>query len=234
MGNDTCANQRLYDRASMSSDSITPQFWQLVTRLGEIQILVPAALLAMWLLARQAATRNLAAIWLAALLLATTLTTLSKIAFIGWCIGSASLNFTGISGHTMYAAAIYPLVLATLAARLPHRGQVGALIAGCLLALMVGVSRLEVGAHSVSEVMAGLLLGYGTTAASLSRTRLPRVPTGSALAVIATLWLLITPLHLPSVPTHALVTRLALSLSGYALPCTRRALLNSAPCCPTR
>lgn len=218
----------------MTLNAAVVLFWHLITRLGEVQILVPAALLAMFVLARQPMTRAVAGRWLLALLLATTLTTASKVAFIGWCLGSTWLNFTGISGHAMYAAAIYPLLLGTLAARLARLGQVAALLAGGVLALLVGWSRLEVGAHSVSEVLAGLALGYAVGAWSLGRASLPRMLSGRALSIAALLWVLIAPLHLPSVPTHALVTRLALSLSGHALPCTRQALLSPAPCCPRR
>ena len=43
-----------------------------------------------------------------------------------------------------------------------------ALGAGCAVALLVGVSRVVVGAHSVSEVMAGLLVGGIVSAGALS------------------------------------------------------------------
>jgi hypothetical protein len=98
-------------------------FWYLFTRLGEVQILLPAALLAMLVLSRRADTRPLATLWLGLLTLGALLTTASKIAFIGWGIGSAALDFTGISGHTMFAASVYPLLLGTLASRLPQWGQ---------------------------------------------------------------------------------------------------------------
>jgi membrane-associated phospholipid phosphatase len=202
-------------------------FWHLLTRLGEIQILLPAALLAMLALARRPETRPLAGWWLGLLLLATLVTTASKIAFIGWGFGSARLDFTGVSGHTMFAAAVCPLLLGTLAAPLPATGQKIALAAGFGLALLVGLSRIEVGAHSVSEVLAGLLLGGSASAAAIAGTSLPRAVIGStfSLSILVATWILVTPIQLPPLPTHSLVTRLALTLSGSPVPHTRRAML---------
>ncbi|MDP3617398.1 MAG: phosphatase PAP2 family protein [Rhodoferax sp.] len=200
-------------------------FWHLLTRLGESQILLPAALLAMLALTRRAETRPLAARWLGALVLATLLTTASKVVFIGWGIGSAQLDFTGISGHAMFAAAVYPLLLGTLAAPLPPRGQKIAVASGFTLALMVGLSRLEVGVHSVSEVVAGVLLGGAASAGAIAGSSLPRARMGSTLSVLVAVWILLTPVHIPPLQTHALVTQLALWLSGNTLPHTRHGML---------
>ncbi|MEI7538528.1 MAG: phosphatase PAP2 family protein [Comamonadaceae bacterium] len=199
--------------------------WHLLTRLGEVQILLPAALFSMLVLAHNSDTRSLATNWLGLLSLASLLTLASKIVFIGWGIGSAWLDFTGLSGHTMFAAAVYPLLLGTLASRLPPWGQKAAVAAGFALALLVGMSRLEVGAHSLSEVVVGLLLGGAASAFAIARAGLPRSGIGSSLTVLVALWVLITPVHVPPLPTHSLVTRLALSLSGSPVPHTRRAML---------
>lgn len=199
-------------------------FWYLLTRLGEAQILLPAALLAMLVLAHRADTRPLATSWLGWLCLTALLTTASKIAFIGWGIGSATLDFTGISGHTMFAACVYPLLLGTLTSRLPPWGQQVAVAAGYALALLVGMSRMEVGAHSISEVVAGLLLGGAASAFAMARAGLPRSRIGTSLALLVALWVLITPIHVPPLPTHSMVTRLALSLSGSPVPHTRSTL----------
>jgi membrane-associated phospholipid phosphatase len=211
--------------AMLFAPATVQSFWSLFTRLGEVQILLPAALLAMLVLARRADTRPLATLWLGLLTLTTLLTTASKIAFIGWGIGSAKLDFTGISGHTMFAAGVYPLLLGTLASRLPPWGQKTAVAVGFGLALLVALSRMEVGAHSLSEVLAGLLLGGAASAVAMASTSLPRALMGSGLTVLVALWVLITPIHVPPLPTHSLVTRLALSLSGSPVPHTRRDML---------
>src|SRR5438128_493159 len=92
----------------------TSPFWFFVTRLGEAQILLPAALLFSWWLARRVATRPLVQWWLGLLAGAAAITTATKLAFLGWGIGIAALDFTGISGHAMFAAAVYPLLTAAL------------------------------------------------------------------------------------------------------------------------
>lgn len=201
--------------------------WHLLTRLGEMQILLPAALLALLWLLRQAASRRLATGWLVLLLASTLLTAASKIAFMGWGIGSAELNFTGISGHAMLASAIYPLLLGTLASYASPIGQRLAIGSGFALALLVGISRLEVGAHSVSEVLAGLLLGSAVSAAAIALSSLPRNVMGPLVPVLMAGWLLLMPMHAPPSQTHGWVTRLALQLSGRAVPYTRASLLRA-------
>lgn len=199
-------------------------FWHVLTRLGEIQILLPAALLAMLVLARRSQTRSLAGFWLGALALATALTTASKIAFIGWGIGSAELDFTGVSGHAMFAAGVYPLLLGTLASPLPPWAQKVAVAAGFALALAVGLSRIEVGAHFASEVLAGLLLGGLASAVVIAGKQLPRTLVGPGLSLLVAFWVLVTPVKVPALPTHALVTQLALSLSGHPAAHTRASI----------
>ncbi len=199
--------------------------WHLLTRLGEMQILLPAALLVILVLARRADSRPLAYRWLVFLTLAGLTTLASKLAFIGWGIGSAALDFTGVSGHAMFAAAVYPLLLGALASPLRLRGQKIAVACGFALALVVGLSRIEVGAHSVSEVLAGLLLGGVASAAAIAVASLPRVVIGSSLSVLVVAWIVLSPVHVPSLPTHAMVTRLALTLSGHSVPYTRRNMM---------
>lgn len=204
----------------------TPVFWHLITRLGEAPILLPAALLAALALLRQAQTRPIAKHWLLALLMAASLTTATKLAFIGWGIGIRALNFTGISGHAMFAASIYPCLLAVMASRLPLFVQRLAVGAGLALALTVGLSRIEVGAHSLSEVVSGLLLGGLVSAVALLPFGLPRRTMGFMLPAVVGLWLVLTPVHTPPMQTHSYVIRLSLALAGIQVPHTRAELLG--------
>lgn len=204
----------------------TFHYWPLLTRLGEMQLLVPAALIAIWRMRREADARPLAAWWLLALALATLITTATKVAFIGWGVGSVWLNFTGISGHAMFAGAIFPVLMGAFASHAKPWLQRCAIAAGFGLAALVGFSRAMVDAHSASEIVAGLLLGG---VASLSLTllhRLPRAVMGPRLAVVVAVWLLAGMLSAPQFPTHALVTRLALSMAGKEVPFTREDLLK--------
>jgi membrane-associated phospholipid phosphatase len=200
-------------------------FWPLVTRLGEVQILLPAALLAVLALFRRPDARPLAAWWMVFLLIAAALTTLSKIAFIGWGLGWAELNFTGISGHSMFAAAVYPLLLSTLASHYSRQWQQVALGMGVVLAVFIGISRVMVGAHSVSEVIAGLLLGGAASTASLALAGHARAVIGPVMPALVAIWLLTSPSQVPGLATHSLVTKISLVLSGNNTPYTRDDLL---------
>lgn len=218
----------------------TPPYdlWNLVTRLGEAQILLPAALLtALWFVWRDHSPR-LAAMWLGGIGIATLITTFSKVAFLGYGLGWAALDFTGISGHSMFSAAIYPLTgvaLARAAAGLQAaRWDRLGLGLGAALALLVGVSRVVVEAHSWSEVVAGLLLG-GAVTWTAARTELaPPARHSLWLPVVVCIWLGTTLPNAPPSPAHGWVTRLALTLSGRAEPYTRADLLAPRSVLPSR
>lgn len=205
----------------LPSDPHSLHFWLLLTRLGEAQILLPAGLLVVLTLLRRPDARPLAAWWVVLTSLATLLTTATKVAFIGWGVGSAALDFTGVSGHAMFAAAIYPLLFAALASHAPPTGRQLALAAGGLLALLVGVSRVKVGAHSASEVVAGMLVGGAVSVAALGLAQLPRALVGPSVPLILVLWLAAMPAYAPASQTHSMVTKLSLRLSGRTVPYTR-------------
>ncbi len=200
--------------------------WHLLTRLGEFQILLPALVLVLVPLARRTDARPLTSWWLATLAGAVLLTVASKLAFIGWGIGSAPFNFTGISGHAMFAAAIYPLTLGILASKFSPLAQNAAVGMGFGLAAMVGVSRVVVGVHSESEVLAGLLLGGAVSIWTITKARLPRAVVGPMIPVLVLSWFLISPMHTPQSQTHAWVTRMSLALSGKHQPYTRIEMLR--------
>jgi membrane-associated phospholipid phosphatase len=204
-------------------------FWPAVTRLGEAQILLPAALLTMAALVFRRPSRPLAVGWLGLLALAVALTTASKIAFIGWGIGSPSLDFTGISGHAMFAAAVYPLLLGALLPRHPRTGEWPGVALGVAVALAVGISRVMVNAHSVSEVVAGLALGGLVSALSMTRAPMLQAHIGPWAPALVGLWLAFTPAYAPASQSHEFVTRLALALAGHDAPHTREQLRQSRP-----
>jgi membrane-associated phospholipid phosphatase len=199
--------------------------WLLVTRLGEALILLPAAaLLALWLVWPGRLVR-LAVVWVLGLGAAVGVTIASKIAFIGYGLGYAPLDYTGISGHSMLAAAIYPLagmvtLHAVAGATAPAWRRTG-LSLGIALAVLVGVSRIAIGAHSWVEVLMGLALGGLISATALLAGRLPAMRSALWVPVILTLWLVLTPAGAPPSDTHGLITQWALQLSGRSVPYTR-------------
>jgi len=203
-------------------------FWLVVTRLGEAQILVPAAVFVTAMAWRRRHGSRSTLLWLGLIGLAALLTTATKLAFIGWGLGWAALDFTGISGHALFAAAVLPVLLPSCLGAGRPRGRIAAAGAGAGLALLVGVSRLVLHAHSPSEVAAGLLLGGAVSATVLLRRRLPPLTARWAMPAALASWLLLMSVHAPPSMTHSMVQRLALQLSGRTLPYTRADLHRRA------
>lgn len=203
-------------------------FWGHVTRLGEAQIVLPVVFLACLCLGFEQRLPLVSVRWLAAITAAAFVTTLTKVAFIGWGLGWSALDFTGISGHAMFAAAAYPVVGALVLGPRTRRALWLGFSAGVTLAVLIGVSRMAVGAHSASEVVAGLLLGSG--AALAAGVGVDGHGTGARplIALLLVPWLWITPQHAPASRTHDMVTRLSLRVSGHKVPFTRVDLLGRA------
>jgi membrane-associated phospholipid phosphatase len=206
----------------LSSPVLPHAAWHMVTRFGEAGILIPCALLlAAWL---ALATRDWRPVlgWLLPLAVAVALTTASKIAFLGFGLGIASLDFTGFSGHSMFAAAVYPMLAYAASARLGTAWRIPAVACAYGFALLVAISRYWLDAHSVSEIVLGFSLGAAASAAAMLALRgtghlaLPRV-----LALVLAFWLAWTPREPVLLPSHQIVTRVSLKLSGRSAPFTR-------------
>ena len=71
-------------------------------------------MLAITILLVNAQTRVLALRWMVGLAPAALITLATKLAFIDWGIGWTAMDFTGVSGHTMCVAAIYPILFLAL------------------------------------------------------------------------------------------------------------------------
>lgn len=219
----------LFSSGADAHATLSATLWHLLTRLGEAQILLPLAAVAaawLWLAAGQ---RRLVLRWALAIATAGGLTTASKLAFMGWGLGSARWDFTGISGHAMFAAVCLP-VLAWVALAVggaeDRRGlrRKLALVAGYMLAALVAWSRIEVGAHSHSESAAGFALGGLASAWALAgaprlRQMLPLwLPAGLAAA------LLLLPFSAPRSRSHELMMEISRQISGRDRLYTRRDL----------
>ena len=213
-------------------------FWLVVTRLGEAQILLPAFVAgAFWLaLARPAGARDrvaqgnahahdhparLSALrWTTGTVVVAGITTISKVAFLGFGYGIAAIDFTGFSGHSMFAWSILPVIGAIIA------GRAGT-AAGVALAALITYSRVELGAHSWSEAITGMALGAAaagwTLADYLAHPGAVRAPWWLPLLLVV--WLGFLPTHAPPSRTHSLVVAVSLKLSGRPRPYTRFELL---------
>lgn len=202
--------------------------WVYVTRLGEALILLPAMAAAVaWLWLGH--SRAVAIRWAVAVAAAAVLTTVTKVAFLGFGVGVQAANFTGVSGHAMFAAAVLPVLLQVLVGG-PQARPGMAFAVGVGVAAVIAGSRVVLGAHSVSESVAGLLLGLAAAWASWPSHQAPESPVPAALlahrrppALVWTLaiWALAMPAGAPPSPTHGWVVRLSLALSGRDVPFSR-------------
>lgn len=186
--------------------------WQALSAAGALTVTGPlGAAIALGLMTRRA--WPLALCWCALFGVAMALVVATKVAFMGWGVGVASLDFSGISGHAMRAAAVFP-VAGYLAARVDGvRAALAA--AGVLLALLVGISRLPLQTHSVSEVAAGCVLGWLVSGAFIwfARTRRDAGLTAAPLA-LCVLVVLLGAQSAPA-PTQLWMRALAQQLAGH-------------------
>ncbi|MFT3719918.1 phosphatase PAP2 family protein [Pseudorhodoferax sp.] len=199
-------------------------FWRAVTHLGNSSMLLPAALvLALWLAgARQ---RQLALAWSLSFGAAVLLVLASKLAFLGWGVRSAWLDFTGISGHSMVSTAVFTFGAWLWAADRGRRARLLAIAVGLCVGALVGVSRVVLHAHSVSEVVAGFVLGAAAACLPMSWRRLPSAPLGLPWLVpsLCAVLVLAPQLGRPA-EVHHWVVQMALAASGRAEVFQRGAL----------
>ncbi len=139
-------------------------FFSTLTDFGDSALLMPvAALFTLWMVFERA-WRSLAW-WLVLFGGGASLVGLTKVAFLGWGVGIEALDFTGLSGHTMFSSTIYPALLVWMTQRRGVRMQALAWTAGVLFALAIGVSRVVLHLHSQSEVIGGFMLGTSVSLA---------------------------------------------------------------------
>lgn len=142
------------------------QVYELATHLifGDSTVLLPSAAALFIVLMLRKTSRLLAWQWSLLFGITGAIVCASKLAFMGWGLGIRKLDYTGFSGHSALSAAFWPIFLWLLSARFSAGWQKAAVATGYILAAVVGYSRLVIHAHSVSEVIAGLLLGAAGSA----------------------------------------------------------------------
>jgi membrane-associated phospholipid phosphatase len=199
---------------------LTPHDWAFLSGFGGAAVMVPITLaLTFWLFF--AFNARVAGFWLLLIGIAAAVVATTKIAFLGWGVGIHAVDFTGISGHTMLASAVFPVMFYLMLLPAPPLVRIAGVAAGLVLGLLIGVSRLQLQAHSVSEMAAGCVLGalvaLGFVASVAQRTPIRAAPYLIALS----LGLLAFGLHDLRAPTQHWVTQVALSLSGHDRPFIR-------------
>jgi hypothetical protein len=199
--------------------------WSIITRFGESGVLLPLTLALIMTLVWEARPSRPALAWTLPIAASLLVAAASKIAFLGFALGIRSLDFTGFSGHATVAAAVYPMLAYMLTMRAPALVRATALALAFGLALLVMVSRFELGAHSPSEVVSGFVLG---ACASTLALRMRLEPTRGTFAAGALLLAMLVWAATPRAPglfhSHDIITRIALTLSGRSTPFTREEL----------
>jgi membrane-associated phospholipid phosphatase len=207
--------------------------WIPITSLGDSVVTLPAAaLILIWLLAGNAWRM---AFWWSVLFTAGLLVVLaSKVAFIGWGVGSVALDFTGISGHATRATAVLPVIVYLLLQRSSASIRWAGIFLGIGFGVLIGISRVVLNDHSVSEATSGCVLGAVLALAFMWLSRpLPKPSLNRWLIALSLLALLPTT-HAEPAPTADWMNAVALYLSGRDKPYVRTwgPLASPATCRP--
>ncbi|MEN3293839.1 MAG: hypothetical protein V7642_3092 [Burkholderiales bacterium] len=195
--------------------------WMTITRLGGITVTAPIALGIAAFLALEG-ERRLAVWWCLLFSAGLALVVATKMAFIGWGIGIQPLDFTGASGHAMRAMALAPVAFYLVLQNAPRHLRAAGVLAGYAFGVLIGISRLVLRAHTVSEVVAGWLLGavvsmaFICIAGSLQKTIF--TPTRIAGGMVALF--LLAAFGRPF-PTQYWLTKASLYVSGHEKPFVR-------------
>ncbi|TCW00221.1 phosphatase PAP2 family protein [Biostraticola tofi] len=206
--------------------------WHWLTFFGDSMLLLPCAVLIVILLLWKADTRRACWQWLLLFAAAGAMVSVSKLAFMGWGIGSRHYDFTGFSGHSALSASIWPVLIWILCSRASFGWRLTAVAGGYLLALVIGFSRLVLHAHSVSEVIAGLTLGYTISTSFLLMQYTRHTPirplTYSQMSAILVLPLLLI-VQGKKAPTQGLLEQIAVAVAQVKRPYTRADLHRNLP-----
>jgi membrane-associated phospholipid phosphatase len=136
-------------------------------------------------------------------------------------LGIASLDFTGISGHTLLATSVLPIMFGWMLSPNQWKFRYTGELIGLLLAIVVGVSRIVLGAHSLSEVVAGWIFGLIVCGVTLKAIKYPvQIPYFFRYIAIG-FFLIINLTTTNYLPTHDWEVRLALQISGHEVPYAR-------------
>jgi membrane-associated phospholipid phosphatase len=196
-------------------------FWILITNFGGAGLTLPLAFaIALWLAVGY--SWRLAAGWLVLLGVAIALVTATKIAFLGWGVGLRAWDFTGLSGHAMFATAVFPVAAFLVLLPTPPAVRLAGVALALLGGALVGLSRVIIDAHSPSEAITGCIVG-ALTALAFVRLAWDATPPGRlpVAPVVLSLMVLTFGLHKVHLPTQRWVTHIALKVSGHDHPFVR-------------
>lgn len=198
--------------------------WAAFTKLADTNFTMPlAGLLAAWLAGARAWKPLM--LWCLLFGFGFLLVVATKLAYIGWNIGIADIHFTGISGHAMRATAIAPALIYLLLQKQSARMQATGLIIGIGFGIAIGISRLAIQVHSVSEVVSGCILG--AVVSLLFAWCIYRPIAFDRRLLLIGVFALLPVLALEPAPTESWLERMAIHLTGE-----NRATLHPATLMP--
>ncbi len=190
-------------------------WWNAISFTADMAVLGPAAVaIAIWLLVSKQWRLVLSwSLWYGGGLL---LVVLSKLAFIGWGMGSAALDFTGFSGHAMRAGAVFPVLMYVVLQRAPRQWRHAGVLLGVACAVLVAIARVVVHAHSVSEAVSGCVLGLAMAFGFMWQARgVVNFVVSHALALASLALMVLITFKAEPMPTEDWLQKIALKLSGH-------------------
>lgn len=190
-------------------------WWNAVSFTADMSVLGPAGVaIAVWLLVSRQWRLVLGwSLWYGGGML---LVVLSKLAFIGWGLGSAEFDFTGFSGHAMRAGAVFPVLMYVVLQRAPRSWRLAGVLFGVAYAVLVAISRVVVHAHSVSEAVSGCVLGLAMALGFMWQARgAVNFAVSHALALASLAIMVLITFKAEPMPTEDWLQKIALHLSGH-------------------
>jgi membrane-associated phospholipid phosphatase len=194
--------------------------WTHITSFGDAYVTFPAAIvITVWLFTGRA--WRMSWWWCLLFTLGISLVVATKLAFIGWGIGIRSLDFTGFSGHAMRAAAIIPVMIYLMLQKSSATMRATGVMLGLAYVILIAISRVILHTHSVSEAIAGLVLGCIVSFGFIWISNTLPKPKLNRWLIAFCLPVLFATSYSEPAPTQKWMTDVALYLSGHDKPYTR-------------
>jgi len=191
--------------------------WMHIIDVGHTAVMVPVAgAIAAWLVLGRAWQLGIA--WCLIFAAGLGVVAASKIAYLGWGLELPAIGFKAMSGHAWRTTAVLPVLLFVMLQHAPGHWRMRGALFGVALSVALGGLLVVFDFHTVSEVVASLVLGIGAGIAFLrAAARLPPPAVQSWAVPVSLLSFLLIYSLKPSSMNHKLVD-VALYFSGRDAP----------------
>jgi hypothetical protein len=148
--------------------AVGSEFWNRMFAFGGV---VPTGIFALFAAVAFLERRawRMAAVWPLCVLAAIAIGTATKVMYYGWGIEYGLGKFHGFSGHTLRAAAVYPVFAYALLAGSSRVRVISGMVLGSLIACMVLIGAVHNDIHTFAEALTGALTGAAAAVAICSR-----------------------------------------------------------------